>query len=253
MARKIYTDKHIGYLRQIAPGRYGDEITKLFNQKFGTNLTRSAIRSVMTRKGIRSDVPRRKCWYTDEMLDCLRELSAQGLFNDEIARRFNERFDTNKTETAIQLTRSRNGLQTSARNWYQEGHPPWNKGMKGWRAPGAERTWFKKGHMPANHVPVGTEVVDGDGYVKVKIAEPKTWKHKHRLIWERRHGRSVPPGHVVIFGDGDKRNFNPDNLILVSRRQLAVLNKKGLIRNDADLTRTGIMIADLTMKITEKK
>lgn len=253
MARKIYTDKHINYLQQIAPGKSSDEITQLFNQEFGLNVTKTAIRTLLTKHGIRTGAPRWKREYTDEQLAYLKELSEQGLFNAEITRRFNEKFGTNKTETAIQQIRGKYGFRTSARNWYREGHVPWNKGMKGWWAPGTERTWFKKGNRPQTWVPVGSETVDRNGYLKVKIAEPNKWAYKHRLIWEQHHSRPVPPGHVVIFGDGNKRNCDPDNLILVSRQQLAVLNKKGLIQNDADLTRTGIVIADLTMKITERK
>ena len=49
------------------------------------------------------------------------------------------------------------------------------------------------------------------------------------------------------------KNFSLDNLILVSNAQLAMLNGKGLRHNNADLTKTGIMIADLYLKISERK
>ena len=55
------------------------------------------------------------------------------------------------------------------------------------------------------------------------------------------------------LGDGNKRNFDPDNLILVSRAQLVRLNQGNLIQNDAELTRTGITIADIQNKIGERK
>jgi hypothetical protein len=46
-----------------------------------------------------------------------------------------------------------------------------------------------------------------------------TWRPKHHLVWESHHGQPIPKGHAVIFGDGNNRNFDPDNLILVSRAQ----------------------------------
>ena len=88
--------------------------------------------------------------------------------------------------------------------------------------------------MPANRKPLGHErVCSKDGYVLIKVAErnphtgfPTRYKHKHVHIWEQAHG-PVPAGQVVIFMDGDKLNFEPQNLMLVTRAQLLRLNKHG--------------------------
>lgn len=100
---------------------------------------------------------------------------------------------------------------------------PWNAGKKGWFAPGSEKTRFQKGHLPVQNVAVGTERISRDGYLEVKVAMPNLWKPKHRIVWEQIHGE-IPKGYVVIFKDQDKRNLAPDNLMCVSRRQLAILN-----------------------------
>ena len=74
------------------------------------------------------------------------------------------------------------------------------------------------------------------------------------MIYEKHHGK-VPKGSAVIFLDGDKRNFDIDNLYLVTRSQLAMLNKNSLIQKDAELTKTAINVVDLMKKIStiEKK
>ncbi len=193
MARKPYTKEQIEYLRKITPGRYNDEITKMFNKKFGTNKSEGAISAVRGRYKIRSGIDSR----------------------------------------------------------FKKNHTPWNKGTKGLTK--ANKTSFKKGQAPTKHRPVGSErICSKDGYILVKIKEPNVWEHKHRLIWEHKHG-PTPEGHVIIFGDGNKRNFNIDNLICVSRGQLLRLNQNGLIKNDADLTRVGINIVNLKQKINERK
>ncbi|WP_233095998.1 HNH endonuclease signature motif containing protein [Alicyclobacillus sp. SO9] len=102
-------------------------------------------------------------------------------------------------------------------------------------------------------MPVGSERVNADDYVDIKIADPNRWRGKHLIVWEEYHGRHVPKGHVVIFGDRNRRNFDPDNLILVSRAQLAVMNKQGLIQDHAELTRSGVIVADLYQKISQRK
>lgn len=40
------------------------------------------------------------------------------------------------------------------------------------------------------------------------------------LIWERHHGRAVPPGHEVFFTDRDRHNFQIENLELLSKADL---------------------------------
>ena len=142
-----------------------------------------------------------------------------------------------------------NKLKTGNDGRFKPGHVPANKGkhIGGW-----EPTQFEKGHRPWNYKPVGTERVNGEGYIDVKIADPKKWKTKHMIVWEGVNG-SVPKGHVVIFADGNKRNFDIGNLVLVSRKELVVMNKHGLIQDDADLTKTGIAIADIHLKMGERK
>jgi hypothetical protein len=107
---------------------------------------------------------------------------------------------------------------------FKKGMKTWNKGIKGYM--GANVTSFKKGHQPKCYLPVGTESEDRDGYVKIKIADPNIWELKHRVIWEERFG-SIPDKHAVIFIDGNKRNFDLTNLVLVHRRDLLYFNRWG--------------------------
>jgi len=259
MARR-YSEEEMAFLRSIAPGRYSDEITKMFNERFRAQKSRTAIRSVLYKNGIRSGVSGPRSQYAEEHINYLRKLAAKGLPNPEITRRFNERFRLAKTENSIQILRCKYKIKTRSGGRFNKGSTPWNKGLKGWVAPGAERTWFKKGNRPQTWMPVGTERVRtphkgrttaGD-YIDVKVSEPNKWKLKHHLVWEA-HWGPIPKGHAVIFGDGDNRNFDPENLICVSRKQLAMLNLRGLIKNHADLTRVGVMIADLSAQVNARK
>ena len=119
----------------------------------------------------------------------------------------------------------------------------------------ANVTSFKKGHKPYNYKPLGSERITKDGYCEIKVSDTdRRWRLKHVLIYEKHHGK-VPKGSAVIFLDGDKRNFDIDNLHLVTRGQLAMLNKNSLIQKDAELTKTAINVVDLMKKIStiEKK
>jgi len=121
----------------------------------------------------------------------------------------------------------------------------WNKGMKGYTLPNRYMKKYKPGMKHPRHVPVGSER-EKKGYIRVKIANPGVWKYKHVLIWEAHNG-PLPPGHIVLFCDKNNRNFEPANLMAVSRAQLCVMNTCGLIRGEA--TKCGKVIADIKIAI----
>lgn len=192
-------------------------------------------------------------FYSDEEINYLREIS-YGKSNVEIAELFNKKFNLNLNIKAIASTRKRHNITTGRNGYFPKGHIPINKGKKKmWK--GGEETQFKKGNKPHNWVPIGSERITKDGYIQIKIQDGKfqhNWRGKHILIWEEHNG-ALPKGHAILFGDGDNRNFDINNLILVSRKQLLKLNQNNLIQKDADLTRTAVIITDLQDKIYQRK
>lgn len=185
--------------------------------------------------------------FTPEQAEFFEE-HVKDLGNFELTEMFNAHFGLNLGLNQIKAYKKNHKLSSGLDGRFLPEHTPFNKGRKG--VDGWEPTQFKEGHKPWNYLPVGSERISGDGYVDIKIVDPNRWKGKHILVWENANG-PVPKGSVVIFGDGNRRNFEPDNLILVSRKQLVRLNKLNLIQNDAELTRTGIIIADIYGKIGE--
>lgn len=186
--------------------------------------------------------------YTPEQKKFISE-NIKGRTSTTLLEMVNKEFGINLGINQIRAFIKNHGLSSGLDCTFKKGDIPFNKGLKGFG--GWEPTQFKKGNRPHNYRPVGTERVNGEDYVDIKIADPNKWRSKHLVIWEKENG-SVPKGHVVIFGDGNRRNFELDNLILISRKQLAVLNKNRLIQNDADMTRTGIIVANLHLKIGER-
>lgn len=111
---------------------------------------------------------------------------------------------------------------------FPKGHVPANKGLRhpGW-APGRMReTQFKKGHLSGRALqvvqPIGAERVGKDGILQRKVNNDlpfqRRWKAVHAIVWEAAHG-PIPHGHVVVFRDHDRRNFNLANLELISRQE----------------------------------
>lgn len=173
-----------------------------------------------------------------------------GRHYDEILELMNTKFDHQFRISQISGAAKRFGVKTGFDGRYKKGNIPKNKGTKG--LTGANKTSFKKGMRAYNHKPVGSERISRDGYIEVKVAEPNTWRSKHRMVWEEVNG-PVPKGYALLFGDGNKKNVNIENLLLVSRAQLARLNQNHLIQEDIELTKTAINVVDLIIKMSELK
>lgn len=170
----------------------------------------------------------------------------------EITDLLNSTFGTNYTREQIKACRSRNHWNSGLTGQFEKGHAPYNKGKKRGSFPGMEKTQFKKGHIPHNHRPVGSIRKDCEGYVSKKVAEPNKWRMLHVLNWEAAHG-PVPPGHALIFKDGDRSNCELDNLLLVTRAELAVMNKRGLITGNPETAEAAQTLARLIKATTAKK
>jgi len=246
------------FIRENVQGKSTRDLVKIVNEKFVTNFTESKMKSYKSNHKLRSYTPSgcspgsptKK--YPREVKNFIKEHHI-GVGPKEMTELLNKTFGTNYTRGQIKSYYGNHGISSGLNGYFKPGHIPANKGRKG--VDGWKPTQFKKGHKPHNWVPVGSERVTPDGYIQVKIQEgkyQKNWKGKHIIVWEKKHG-TVPSGYAVIFGDGDKRNFDIDNLILVSKKQLAILNRKGLIQNDAELTRTGVIITDIYQKVSERK
>lgn len=124
-----------------------------------------------------------------------------------------------KSEVYLQTAESgrlTKGIVIGYNTFFKPGHIPANKGKKmtAEQYAKAAPTMFKKGNASHNKLPIGYEVIDRDGYHKIKIADPNVWAFKHRLIYEQHYNVTIPKGHKCIFIDGNKNNFDISNLIL---------------------------------------
>lgn len=107
--------------------------------------------------------------------------------------------------------------------------------------------------------PVGSERMGKDGYVMVKVREypsvPQTkdnWRFKHWIAWEEANGRPVPDGWTVFFADGDKRNYDPGNLVALPRKYIGQLNNPELPKwHDRESLLACIALCDMRTRLID--
>ena len=190
--------------------------------------------------------------------------NATGTYNKDLTTMVNERFGTHykvqyiaclKSDLGVHSgidTKFQKGRHANPTTEFKKGHTPINKGTKGMFPNAGGATRFKKGRRPPNYLPVGTVNQDVDGYWKIKIADPNTWKYKHILLWEQANG-PVPKGMMVTFLDGDKNHVDLDNLALISKAANCRRNKLRLRGDTPDLGKAVVITAEIIALVTKRR
>jgi hypothetical protein len=176
-------------------------------------------------------------WTPDEQT-YLAEI-VQGRSHIEIRDLMTERFGDHFGGKRITAAIKRYGLKTGRAGQFRKGIAPTNKG-KTWIDQGISEEvqarmrlgQFRPGQDAHNHRPLGSERVMKDEYIWVKVREAydpdkyndwrDLWIPKHRAVWEEHNGK-MPDGSIIVFADGDIRNFDPDNLVRMTKAQHMVI------------------------------
>ncbi|WP_423186810.1 HNH endonuclease signature motif containing protein [Alishewanella sp. d11] len=254
MSRFTYTADMLAFLRAKYPKMGKPALTQAFNAQFGTDKTVSNIKTVLSNHKIRCGrktgaiLRGRLRVATKEQAAFIAEGYKKWSL-ERLTAEFNQQFGTDKTVNQIRSFTRNHKLKSGRTGQFEKGNPAHNKGIKGWMPGGnAQKSQFKKGHMPASHKPVGSErICSKGGFVMVKVAEPRTWRMKHVIEWEQ-HNPPLKKGECVTFKDNNPLNWPIDNLMLVTRAQLAVMNKLKLGKAPAEFKEAARTLADITMK-----
>ena len=182
--------------------------------------------------------------------DFLREHEATP--RKELAELFNAKFNVQVSVKGLSQKCRKIGLVCPDNGRFKKGSVPANKGTKG--LTGANKTSFRPGNVPPNTRKARSistrKAKNGNSYMYIKIAEPNKWQMFHIYIWETKHGK-IPKGYCVIFKDKNTLNTRLDNLMLISRAELARLNQK-YAYIDKSLEETALQVIKINDEIRKK-
>lgn len=255
---KKYPPEVIEFIKQHVQGTTTKDLVFLVNTEFGTDFTESKMKSLKTNCKLKSGTPcglpkgHASSLFQQPAIDYIRA-NYKGVGNKEMAERLNTKFGTEYTTKQLNSFYKNHGLHCGLTGRFEKGHTPPNKGKKGFCSPGSEKGWFSKGHTPLNKMPIGSEVMKGDGYIWVKTGEgSRDWRQKHILIWEQQNGK-IPGGYILTFLDGDRTNITLDNLALITLAESLAMTRLNLRSSNPEYTKTGIIIAKVKRAGYERK
>lgn len=252
------------WLLDMAPRfRSWDDLLASFERTFGYRPKRETAQGYTSRHGVKL-MDNTVRWLEhpeyDEFLRGFVPGHSCVEITDEFDRRFGIRLRVNQLKNREVVLGIRQGTVGGR---FAPGSVPPNKGKKltdyvkdEAKLANIRRCQFKKGEEAHNECPIGTERVSRDGYIEVKVpkedAEDRAngwWRAKHRVIWERANGRKLQKGESVMFADRDMRNFDPENLVMVTQAQRLYINRHKIPYRDAESLRTAIAMAKLNEAI----
>lgn len=110
----------------------------------------------------------------------------------------------------------------------------------------------KLGNTPGNTLPVGTERIQKNRSVYVKVGNTgdrkKDWVPKTKIIFG-----DIPDGKILVFLDGNSMNCVKENLCCVEQRVHARLAKNRWFFTNPTLTMTAIRWCELLYAIQDAK
>lgn len=223
-----YTPEQLEFLKESFKSFSVVELTAMFNERYGLNKSASAIHAALLRNGFKSgrkggDILKgRYRLVTQEQSEWIKE-AYKTLTRKELTKEFNRIYDRDISVGQMTAFLKNNGFKSGRTGHYRKDNKPWNAGTVGVMKPNAG--CFKKGRAAENYRPVGSERINVDGYIEIKVANPSEWRLKHRVVWEQHHG-PLQKGDNVLLLDGDKTNVDIDNLQKLTDAELAIVNAK---------------------------
>lgn len=176
---------------------------------------------------------------------------SESQINDE----FYARFGIRMSKSQIKNFKSQYGVKSGTHGGrFSKGLPAWNKGIKVNKSVYEKMrpTMFKTGRMPPNYRPPGSERVNVDGYTEIKVSDPNRWVLKQRKVWEEHYKVKLTKNDVIIFLDGNKQNFDIDNLYRLTRAELVRYNQDHLYTNNHDISLAAANIARIKARLKRK-
>ena len=277
-----YTQEQESFIKENANIFSRKLLLDMFNKKFNTKLTYSALTQKIYNLGLDKKIEHITDEQRDFLLSNFKDMDWKSLCD-----LFNKKYGTHFSAKSLNRVVYENGYKKYERNHFTEeqriflvenierySYPrlteEFNKKFNTDCTQGSITQQcltylkIKKGdsYIPHNVADIGEETLKYKAtrykttYIKVKSGlknnRSEMWKPKHRIIWEE-HNRPITENEVVIFLDGDKTNFELDNLYCTTKKIVSVMCLNNWFTDSREHTLTAIKWCELYYKLKESE
>lgn len=180
-----------------------------FEREFGIPITPYNMRTLCKRAGLRRNTQHR---YSESEEQWLRE-NANTIPYNKLSDEFEKIFGVKVSKGGLNQHCIKIGIFSENPNEFNN-RTPWRK------------------------YPIGTERLD-KRYGCMLVKTEKGWINKARYLYEQVYG-PIPAKHQVIFLDGDRTNYDLDNLYCIPLKYIYLLNINKWWGTSREVTLTGI-------------
>lgn len=240
-------------------------LTKAFNDRFGLNKPESAIKTLIYKNNIKCGrqgneklIENRYTLLTKEQAEFVQDAYKKIPIPD-VTKSLNDNFGTEFGENQIDAYIKNHGYKSGRTGCFKKGNKPWNTGSKGQGLTKANAGSFKKGNVPETIRPLYFERKNKDKLIEIKVPIPNVAKktktrfmHKQRWVYEQHFG-PIPDGYVVSFRDGNRENFDPENLMLLSKAEMLSFNQNRYMDAPDELKPSVAALSKLQVQIGQKR
>lgn len=213
--QRQFSPEQIDFLRDgVQRGLKNSELFDEFEQRFGEPMNQCMFWKVKKRNGIHNK-EQTVAEFTEDERVFVSDLVTQMIPQRKIVELFNQTFGKNIGQTQLRRMMRRSGIESVKK----------------------ERT----------AVPIGYEYYSS--YYKCKVVkvshERNGWKLKQNLVWEQAIGKQLPRHSVVIFLDGNRDNYAPDNLYAVPLHVVGNIEKWQMHSEEPMIYKSALMYGEL--------
>ena len=188
--QRVWTKEKLEWL-ELNASRDRHTLIKKFNKKFNANITMTSLKSAIHRFNLK--IPSPRVHWTKDKLEWLESQS----FNDkrDLLKAFNEKYDANI-------------------NLDQLGHIAYLYKLN---IPDKQRRYR----------PVGSVMHSKHNIPLVKIKD-RVYMPMHRYLYEKYHDVTLNDNDMIVFLDGNKSNFDKENLYKITQRINGIMKSNNL-------------------------
>ena len=213
--KRYFTDEQIAFIwDRVECGVKNKDLFDEFQATFNEPLSECIFWKVKQRNGIQNKTIM-AAHFTEEEKDFVLDLVNRMIPQRRIVDLYNGRFNKSIGQTQLRRMMERSGIKSARKERIAK--------------------------------PIGYEYYSRyyDCMVVKVSMERKGWKLKQNLVWEQTHENKLPKNHVVVFLDGNRKNYNPSNLFAVSLNVVGNVEKWNMHSESPEIYKTALRYGEL--------